>query len=229
VGVVDANPGKLLGMAEAHAPESGRRRVMVALAWGALAGIAVAWFAPWQLALLSAWEVAAFLVIFRVWTKTFRFDADDTAVWATREDDTRVGAELLLVGASLASLVGVVLAFLEANQTTHTMEILLRSSGVVTIALSWSVVHTVFALRYAHEYYTAPVGGIDFKSRTEAPDYRDFAYMAFTVGMTFQVSDTDVTAHKIRRTVLRHALLSYLFGAVILATAVNVIASLLNS
>jgi uncharacterized membrane protein len=216
-------------MAKAHAPESGRRRVVVALAVGAIAGAAVAPFAPWQLALLTGWEVAASLVILRVWSTTFRFDAEETAIWATREDDTRVGSELLLLGASVASLVGVVLAFLEANQTNHTMEILLRSSGVLTIALSWSVVHTVFALRYAHEYYTAPVGGIDFKNHTEAPDYRDFAYVAFTVGMTFQVSDTDVTAHKLRRTVLRHALLSYLFGAVILATAVNVIASLLNS
>ena len=88
--------------------------------------------------------------------------------------------------------------------------------------------HTVFALRYAHEYYTDPVGGIDFKTRDERPDYLDFAYVAFTVGMTFQVSDTDVQARRIRRTVLRHALLSYLFGAVILAVVVNVIAGVVQ-
>ena len=72
-----------------------------------------------------------------------------------------------------------------------------------------------------------PVGGIDFKS-DEAPDYLDFAYVAFTVGMTFQVSDTDVQARRIRRTVTRHAFLAYLFGAVILAVAVSVIAGLVN-
>jgi uncharacterized membrane protein len=116
----------------------------------------------------------------------------------------------------------------KANSSSDAMEIVLRGTGVLTIALSWGVVHTVFALRYARLYYSEPVGGIDFKTKTEQPDYRDFAYVAFTIGMTFQVSDTDVTAHKIRRTVLRHALLSFFFGAVILATTVNVIASLLN-
>ena len=89
--------------------------------------------------------------------------------------------------------------------------------------------HTVFAFRYANVYYTEPVGGIDFKTRGhEQPDYGDFAYTAFTVGMTFQVSDTDITPHKIRHQVLRHGLLSFLFGAVILATTINVLGSLLN-
>jgi uncharacterized membrane protein len=96
---------------------------------------------------------------------------------------------------------------------------------VFTVVLSWTVVHTVFMLRYAHEYYTPPVGGIDFKSGDYEPDYRDFAYLAFTVGMTYQVSDTELNRREIRHTLLRHALLSYLFGAVILALLVNVIAS----
>ena len=97
----------------------------------------------------------------------------------------------------------------------------------LTVVLSWAVVHFVFALRYADEFYTAPIGGIDFKAEPEyAPDYRDFAYVAFTVGMTFQVSDTDIQIRVIRRTVMTHALLSYLFGAVILAVTINVIAAL---
>ena len=96
------------------------------------------------------------------------------------------------------------------------------------MAVSWGVVHTVFTLRYAHRYYRDPIGGIDFKSGDDyAPDYGDFAYVAFTVGMTFQVSDTDIQSREIRRSVLSHALLAYLFGAVILAVTVNLIASLL--
>jgi uncharacterized membrane protein len=88
----------------------------------------------------------------------------------------------------------------------------------------------VFALRYAHIYYTDPEGGIDFKDKgAERPDYVDFAYTAFTVGMTFQVSDTDITRREMRHQVLRHALISFLFGAVIVSTMVNVIASLLNT
>ena len=75
--------------------------------------------------------------------------------------------------------------------------------------------------------YTAPVGGIDFKT-DEQPDYQDFAYVAFTLGMTFQVSDTDIQSRTIRRIALRHALLAYLFGAVILAVMVNVIANVIQ-
>src|SRR4029450_4810440 len=101
--------------------------------------------------------------------------------------------------------------------------------GVATIAISWVIVHSVYTLRYADLFYREPEGGLDFKSGPDfQPDYHDFAYTAFTIGMTYQVSDTDVNRHEMRRTVLRHALLSFLFGAVILATTVNVIATLLN-
>jgi uncharacterized membrane protein len=93
----------------------------------------------------------------------------------------------------------------------------------LSVALSWAAVHTVFALRYAHLFY-GHSGGIDFGS--DAPDYRDFAYLAFTIGMTFQVSDTAIGSQEIRRTVLRHALLSYVFSVVIVATTINVIVGL---
>ena len=99
---------------------------------------------------------------------------------------------------------------------------------MISVAVSWFTVHTVFMLRYALLYYTAPTGGIDFNQEAP-PDYRDFAYVALTLGMTFQVSDTSVQDSQIRATVLRHTLLSYLFGAVILAVVVNLIAGLGSS
>jgi uncharacterized membrane protein len=95
------------------------------------------------------------------------------------------------------------------------------------LLFSWLTVHTIFALRYARLYYSGTVGGISFNQRRE-PTYPDFAYVAATIGMTFQVSDTDLEDAAIRRTALRHALLSYLFGAVLLAMTVNVGASLLK-
>ena len=211
---------------------SGRTRVMVAAAFGVLAAIVVSWFVPWQLTVLVAWDVTAALVVGTVWISIGRFSAEETKQFATKEDDSRAGTHLLLLGAALVSLVGVVLAFLKANEGMHRQEVLLEAFGVVTIVCSWLLVHTVFALRYAHVYYTEPIGGIDFKTQprgTEDPDYLDFAYTAFTVGMTFQVSDTDITRKEMRRQVLRHALISFLFGAVIVATTVNVIASLLNA
>ena len=208
--------------------ETQRRRVLTSAAVGLVSGLAVAVFAPWQLAVLAAWDATAVLTFVRVWSRVGRLSPVQTRALATFEDDSRPLAELLLVSASLASLVGVGFGIGKAHQSDRTLDVVLTSISVLTVALSWAVVHTVFTLRYAHEYYTPPVGGIDFKSGDYEPDYRDFAYLAFTVGMTYQVSDTELNRREIRRTVLRHALLSYLFGAVILALLVNVIASLLN-
>jgi uncharacterized membrane protein len=208
--------------------QSQRRRVLGSAAVGLLIGIGLAWVAPWQLAVLAGWDVVAVLVLSRVWLRVGRFSADQTKEFATREDDSRASAELLLVTASVASLAGAAFGLLKSHQSGPTLDALLTVASVLTVALSWAVVHTVFALRYAHEYYTTPPGGIDFKSGKYEPDYGDFAYVAFTVGMTFQVSDTDIANRLIRRTVLRHALIAYLFGAIIVALMVNVIATLLN-
>jgi uncharacterized membrane protein len=210
--------------------QSGRKRVSAAVAVGLLAAFVAAWFAPWQLTVLVAWDVTAALVVVTVWVSIGSFGPAETKRFATTEDDSRASTHFLLLGAALVSLVGVLLAFLKANSGAHHDEVLLEAFGVITIVCSWFLVHTVFALRYAHLYYTPPEGGIDYKTGgREQPDYLDFAYTAFTVGMTFQVSDTDITVRDMRRQVLRHALISFLFGAVILATTVNVIASLLNA
>jgi uncharacterized membrane protein len=99
------------------------------------------------------------------------------------------------------------------------------AAGIGAIICSWGVVHTVFTLRYAGLSYTGPDGGVDF-NETEKPVYADFAYLAFTIGMTYQVSDTALTAKAFRHTALRHALLSYLLGTVIIAATINLAAGL---
>jgi uncharacterized membrane protein len=128
-----------------------------------------------------------------------------------------------LVGAALASLVGVAFALIKTRDESGAIVAVITVAGVLTVLLSWALVHTLFALRYAHLYYADGAGGIDFKT-DDPPDFVDFAYMAFTVGMTFQVSDTDIQLRPIRRAVLRHALLAYVFGTVIIAVTINVIA-----
>jgi len=205
------------------ADDSAPRLATVGLAGIVLGGIS-AGFAPWQVSTLAGWDAAGLLLIAMVWLRIGRFDADRTRTHATREDSSRVAAQLLLVAASVASLAGVAAALVKANQTDGAGRVGLTAIAMLTVAVSWAVVHTVFALRYAHDFYTPPLGGIDFKNDDERPDYQDFAYVAFTVGMTFQVSDTDIQDRSIRRAVLRQALLAYLFGAVILAVTVNVIA-----
>ena len=165
-------------------------------------------FAPWPLAMLCAWDTIAVVFLLRVWPRILRLDSDATRALATREDATRSSADLLLVTAAVVSLAGSGLNLaMKVDATSVTLQVLLTVGAVVTVALSWAVVHTVFTLRYAHLYYDEPVGGIDYSDDSD-PDYVDFAYVAFTVGMTFQVSDTDIAKRPIRRAILRHALLS---------------------
>jgi uncharacterized membrane protein len=103
---------------------------------------------------------------------------------------------------------------------------------VLTLLLSWLMLQTTFAFRYAHEFYTIspgrndPDGGLTFPDEPE-PDYFDFLYFSLVLGMTFQVSDVQITARKLRRLAALHGLLSFLFNAVIIALTVNIAASLL--
>jgi uncharacterized membrane protein len=93
------------------------------------------------------------------------------------------------------------------------------------VFVSWTLVHTVFTLKYARLYYSGQVGGIDF-NQDDAPQYSDFAYLAFTIGMTFQVSDTNIESKQIRRTALRRAWFSFPLGAVIIAASINLVSGL---
>jgi uncharacterized membrane protein len=129
--------------------------------------------------------------------------------------------------ASVASLVAVGLVIVRAGNSSGAAESLQAGLSLASVVLSWAAVHTVFMLRYASLYYSGPDGGVDF-NQDAPPRYTDFAYLAFTIGMTFQVSDTELTTTDVRGTALRHALLSYLFGAVILAATINLIAGLAN-
>jgi uncharacterized membrane protein len=207
---------------------SGLEHVLELIGVAIVVAAVVAPFVPWQVAVLLGWIAGGTWMIVSVWVTVWRFDADETQALAMREDNTRVGAHVLLVSASVVSLVGTAFELIKANQSDGSVKAGLVIVAIVTVIVSWALVHTIFTLRYAHEYYTPPAGGIDFKTAQYAPDYHDFAYVAFTVGMTFQVSDTDIQSPVVRRTVLRHALLSYLFGAVILAIAINVVAGLLQ-
>jgi uncharacterized membrane protein len=208
---------------------SAGQRLVLIVTLGVIVGASFSVITPWQFALLAGWDAAGATLVAWVWRSVHQLDAKDTEVYATREDDSRASTDVFLIGASVAGLVGTGLDLVKASQTGGNGKLALTLIAVLTVAVSWTVVHTVFALRYAHEFYTPPTGGIDFKNEPDdLPDYQDFAYVAFTVGMTFQVSDTDIQARTIRRTALRHALLAYLFGAVILAVTVNVIASIVQ-
>lgn len=188
--------------------------------------IALADGASWSVAALCASDVAALVFIVSVWIGVRGADAAATARLARTEDASPVAAESVLIGAGAASLVAVAFALSQAGHALAPARGLLTALAIVSVALAWTAVHTVHVLRYARLYYSEPEGGIDFGD--EAPDYTDFAYLALTVGMTFQVSDTALEAKRVRRVALHHALLSYLFGAVIVAVMVNTVAGLLG-
>ncbi len=198
-------------------------RLLVATVLGGATALAVGNAVGWRFA-IAGWVVAA--GIYAGWTRLILggMSAEQTCRYATREDPTRAVSELITLSASIASLggVGYVVA---AGSGTGTAALAAAVVGILTVAASWFIVHTMFTVHYARLYYSGEPGGINFHD-PEPPCFHDFAYLAYTVGMTYQVSDTEIGLTSIRATVLRHALLSYLLGAVVLAVTINLIAGL---
>lgn len=204
---------------------SSRPRLLAAIGLGLVGAVVTGVVAGWSYAGLVGWDVAALVLVLSTWFKLWPMDGERTARHAVREEPARAITDLLLVGASVASLVGVGFAVVASNKAHGAESGLLVMLAATTIVLSWSVVHTTFTLHYARIYYSGPDGGVDFNN-DDPPRYSDFAYLAFTIGMTFQVSDTSLTSGDMRRAALRHALLSYLFGVVIIAVMINLLAGL---
>jgi uncharacterized membrane protein len=200
-------------------------RLGVAAGAAALGALVVAVVGPWWLIPLAGWDIGALVFVSWMWHSLWSLDAAHTARQARRESPHRAQADALLLSASVASLAAVGLVLVRAGHSGGLTKGLLVGLSVVSIVLAWSVVHTVYSLRYAKLYYEGTSGGINFNEE-EPPCYTDFAYLAVTIGMTFQVSDTNLQTKDIRRTALRHALLSYAFGALIIATTINLIAGL---
>ncbi|MEU9509940.1 DUF1345 domain-containing protein [Micromonospora sp. NPDC048170] len=206
-----------------HAPAAAQLTVMGV--FGLVVGGLTALIVTPALAPLAGWDAAALSWLVLVWHKLWPMDARRTARLAVYEDPNRAARDALLLAACLASLLAVGVVLTHAHTATTPARNVYSGLGVLSVLLSWLVVHTVFTARYARIYYTGPDGGIDF-NQPEPPRYSDFAYLAFTIGTTFQVSDTAVTSNEMRRTVLRHSLVSYLFGAFIIAVTVNLLAGL---
>jgi uncharacterized membrane protein len=190
--------------------------------------LAVSLFATvWQLALLLGWVATTLVLLAWIWREVGRLGAEQTRAVASREDASRTASRVVIVLSSVASLAAVVLGLHRAARASGALQGALTVASLLTVVLSWVVVHTFFVLRYAHLFYgTEPVGGVEFPG-TPSPSYRDFAYLGFTVGMTYQVSDTAITDPAVRSAVTRHALLSYVFGTAIVASTISVLASLI--
>jgi uncharacterized membrane protein len=199
-------------------------RVLAVFTAGALAFAVAIFLTAWQAATLVGWDVAAVVFIAWVWRSVAGKDSAATAAFATTDDRSRPAADLILIAVSGATLVVVALALLEASREKGAAEGFITAVAGVSVVLSWATVNTVFTLRYASLYYLEG-GGINFYEDRQ-PDYGDFAYVALTIGMTYQVSDTAFAARSIRMTALRHALLSFVFVTSVVAMTINVVAGL---
>ncbi|WP_043534685.1 DUF1345 domain-containing protein [Actinomyces polynesiensis] len=203
--------------------ESMRARLLTSLATGVLTSVGAGLAGHLALGLMAGWVVAAGLFTLSTWFLVFRLDAAGTRRHATDNDPGRGIDDTLLILSCLASIAGLMLLLVltERADVVASAEL-----GVLGILASWSAVHTLFCLRYAHAYYAGGGSGVDFNGDT-SPDYRDFAYLAFTLGMTFQVSDTNLSTKEFRRMALNQGLISYLLGTVVVASTINLLSQLI--
>ena len=203
-------------------------RVSVALMLGMLAAVVVGTTRQdWHYAPAVGWIVAAGAYLIWTWWIVLPMDAVTTEahVRERHEDGTPGLSHVVVLIASVAGLAGVgyLLAATDGGQR-HVGEAVI---GVLSVIASWFAIHTTFALRYAQLYYLGgDLKAIEFHQGQYRPRYKDFAYLAFTVGMTYQVSDTDLASRQMRGSVLAQALVSFLLGAVVLASTINLVLEL---
>ena len=202
------------------------RRALLSLAAGLVAGVLVAVIATPRLLPLVAWTVTVTVLLTWGWRMSWPQDARGTKHLAEQESRSR-STDVWLLAAAVASLAVVVVALVQSSGQRDAAAVASVLLSVLSVTLSWALVNSVYAFKYARLYYLEEPDerGIDFK-QDDPPTYSDFAYMAFTVGMSFAVSDTEPTASRIRRVALGHALLSYAFGTGVMAVAINLVTNL---
>jgi uncharacterized membrane protein len=177
--------------------------------------------------LLIAWDVFAALYLVLVYIMMLRSGHRHVRRNAVLQDDGRFLIVTVTVLGAFASIAAIVF---ELGASRHAVPQLLLATA--TITLSWAVVHTAFALHYAHDYYRgAKPGGLQFPSgdQHDHADYWDFVYFSFVIGMTAQVSDVGITDKTIRRTATVHGIISFVYNTALVALMVNIAASAISS
>jgi len=197
-----------------------RWRLAIAMVAGVLASIPVGLFWYPYFIPLFGWSVTAIVYAALTWASIWPMNAAQTAAYATRETPGAKTVHVLLMIAALASLGGIALLLFQSEG----LRLSAFALSLLTVIVSWVIIHTIYTLRYARRYYNEG-GGIRFNDE-DPPQYSDFAYVSATVGMTYEVSDTALTNKDFRKMFLGHTLLSYLFGIVLLSALVSILAGL---
>ncbi len=183
--------------------------------------------------IFATWDCFALTILVLTWIKMFRANPQNAKRTAKLQDSSRRAIFIFVIASACVSLLGLgfLLATAKGPAPTGSNLTSVIAFSFATVICSWLLVHTVFALRYAHSYYrncthNKPGSGLDFPDEKE-PDYMDFAYFSFIIGMTSQVSDVQITSREIRRLALVHGMVSFAFNTIILALSINVISGLL--
>jgi uncharacterized membrane protein len=207
-------------------------RFAVALAAGVLVFFVASAYAGIGLDFLVAWNVGAGVYLALAWAHIAGADATETRRHARAQDLSAYLIFVIVLVAAFASL-GAIGLLLEGVKDLPLVSKALRVAlSFSALVLSWLLIHTVYAFHYARRYYDAhaitkaDVRGLDFPGG-ENPDYFDFAYYAFTVGMTAEVSDVSAASRHIRRITLLHGVLSFFFNIAIIALSINIIVSVI--
>jgi uncharacterized membrane protein len=206
----------------------GAAAVTLFITWAHFAAPAVA---------LATWLAFGLSIIIMDWIIILTAHPADIRRIASIEDSSRTLIFLFVIVASLMSLLAIVFLLISTKNQSDavvTARVLLAMASVI---VSWWLVHTIFTLRYAHMYYTTdpdndsktkPLGGLDFPGDMKEPDYLDFVYFSFVIGMTFQVSDVEISSRSIRRLAWMHGLISFAFNTAIVALSINVISGMIS-
>ena len=206
------------------------------LVYGLLAGLATAALPLpliWQFRGLLGWSVGVAVYLALAWWLCERFDAKRTRERAQAQDEPSVVLFFLMLLATMACVAAIVVMMQQGNDYSGAERTLHIAMSVVALIASWLFIHTMFAFRYAHRYYQEekekePDGpGLAFPCDLE-PDYFDFLYYSFVIGMTSQVSDVQATSREMRRITLVHSVLSFGFNMLVLALSINVVAGALQ-
>lgn len=183
------------------------------------------------LQLIFSWDVFSFVLLSLLWFTFFTTSTQAIRAESQKEDGSRIVIFIVVILATILSMFAVLQIVISSPEHTEN-KILNLVCGIACMIFSWSLVQTIFASRYAHLYYakdkggqSSERGGLDFPGKTK-PDFIDFAYFAFTIGMTFQVSDVEISDRRIRRIALLHSMLSFAFNACVISLSVNIISGL---
>ncbi|CAA9197761.1 DUF1345 domain-containing protein [Flavobacterium sp. NPDC079362] len=184
---------------------------------------------------MSSWLAFSGTYLFLCWMTILSCHPRELHKIAEKQDSGRSLVMILILIASLISLIGIILFYRTSGEMKDNELLIHILLTILSAIFAWWLVHTTFTFKYAHLYYAVGeqkegrhvYGGLDFPDEN-TPDYLDFCYFSFVLGTTFQVSDVNITARHIRRIALLHGLLSFFFNTIILALSINIIAGLIE-